>query len=113
MTLAYIVNESESKILAESDVGVATLDQLLQDAVQSSNHTVIIYNSGQYFSTFELLDCLNHLAINGANNRDIEKQDSIPALVRMLEDDFSEEEQCVAAEMIWNLTFVESIRQSK
>ena len=112
MILAYIVNESESEILAESDVGVATLVQLLQEAVQSSNHTVIIYN-GQYFSAFELLDCLNHLAINDDNKCEMYKQDSIPAIVRMLEDDFSEEEQCVAAEVIWNLTFVESIRQSK
>ena len=38
MILAYIVNESESEILAESNVGVSTPVKLLQKAVESDDH---------------------------------------------------------------------------
>ena len=116
MVLAYIVKEEESEILATSDVGVATLVRLLQQAIKSSNHEAKIRFSLFYsntFSAFELSNCLNHLAINDVNKRAIEKQGGIPTIIRMLQDDFSEEEQCVASEILWNLAFIDSIRQSE
>ena len=124
MILAYIVNESESRILAESVVGVATLVQLLQLAIQSSNHIVEIFHKTDpqihfrvcddtYFSAFELSDCLNHLVITDANKRAIVEQGGIPTIIRMLQDDFTKEEQTVAAELLWNLAFIDSIRQSE
>ena len=115
MILAYIVKESESDILAKSKVGVATLVQLLQEAVKSSDHRAKIHhNMNSYgFSAFELLDCLNHLAVNDDNKRAIDQQGGIPVIIRMLEDDFSEEDQCVAAEALWNLAFINSVRQSQ
>ena len=124
MILAYIVNEHESKILAESDVGVVTLVQLLKLALLSSNHVAVVDKSTgpqlqskvctyNYYSAIELLDCLNHLAINDVNKREIEKQGGIPVIVSMLQDDFTEEEQTIAAEALWNLAFIESIRQSE
>ena len=117
MTLAYIVKESESEILAESDVGVPTLVQLLQKAVISSNHTVDTHQKSSRevvsgFSNFDLLDCLNHLAINDDNKRAIEKHGGIPAITCMLQDEFTEEEQTVAVEALRNLAFIDSIRQS-
>ena len=111
MSLAYIVNEEESGILAKSDAGVATLVKLLQKAIESKDHRAKEYHN--YFSAFELLNGLNHLAINDDNKREIEKQGGIPTIIRMLQDDFTEEERCVAAEMLWNLTFINHIRQSE
>ncbi len=108
MILAYVVDESESSILATSGGGVATLVTWLQRAVESANHRALRYGVGG--SAKEILDCLNHLAINDSNKLEIEKENGIHAIVRMLHDGFSEEEQCVAAEAVWNLTFVESIR---
>ena len=115
MTLAYIVNEGESKILAESDRGIAVLVKLLQDSVESSHHEAIIYHSFSLnaFSTLQLADCLNQLAINDDNKLAIEREGGIPTIIRMLQDEgFTEDEQTVASEILWNLTFVDSIRQS-
>ena len=110
MILPYIVNESESGILATRDGGVATFVNLLQMAVTSDNHNA---NVDMVFSAQELLDCLNHIAINDDNKREIKEQDGILAIIiQMLGDDFTEEEQTVAAEAIWNLAFEPSVRES-
>ncbi|XP_072051598.1 uncharacterized protein [Amphiura filiformis] len=106
MILAYIVDESESSVLATSDGGVASLVEILQIRTKNSCDEVSV------LSAREILDCLNHLAINDSNKLEIEKQGGIPLIVRMLQDDFDEEDQCVAAEAVWNLAFVESIRTS-
>ncbi|XP_072051354.1 uncharacterized protein [Amphiura filiformis] len=111
LILAYVVNESESSILTTAEGGIAKLVELLKLAVNSEDHKAL-FESTTLFSAFELLDCLNHLAINDNNKREIEKQGGVPAIVRMLQDDFSEEEQSVAARVLWNLSFVESIRKS-
>ena len=116
MTLAYIVNEEESGILGKSEVGVATIVQLLQQAVKSDNHRAKIYVNLYYyntFSAFELADSLNHLAINDDNKREIQKHGGVPTITRMLQEDFTEEERCDAAEMLWNLAFIDSIRISE
>ncbi|XP_072050587.1 uncharacterized protein [Amphiura filiformis] len=108
--LAYVVDEAESAILATSDGGVAILVQWLHRAVNSSDHSAQIGGIGARAG--ELLDCLNHLAINDSNKLEIEKQGCIPNIVRMLQDDFDEKDQSVAAEAVWNLAFKESIRTS-
>ncbi|XP_072051357.1 uncharacterized protein [Amphiura filiformis] len=109
--LAYVVNEPESSILATAEGGIAKLVELLKLAVNSEDHKAL-FESSKLFSAFELLDCLNHLAISDGNKREIEKQGGVPAIVRMLQEDFSEEEHSVAARALWNLSFVESIRKS-
>ncbi|XP_072051356.1 uncharacterized protein [Amphiura filiformis] len=111
LILAYVVNESESSILAKAEGGIAKLVDLLKSAVNSEDH-MALFESTKLFSAFELIYCLNHLAINDDNKREIEKEGGVPAIVRMLEDDFSEEEQSVAARALWNMSFVESIRKS-
>ena len=114
MILAYIVNESESGILAESNVGVSTLVKLLQKAVDASDHRAQMNPDSNFVcNASELSDCLNHLAINDENKRAISKQNGIATIVHMLQTDFTDDEQCVAAEMLWNLAFVQSIRQSE
>ncbi len=108
MILAYVVDESERGILGTFDSGVDVIVHLLQEAVGSFGH--IIMNG--WLSARKLLDCLNRLAISDNSKRLIEKYYCIPAIVVMLGDDFSEEEQYVAAETVWNLAFVEDIRKS-
>ncbi|XP_072022260.1 uncharacterized protein [Amphiura filiformis] len=108
MILAYVVDDTESGVLATSNGGVAILVKWLQSATKSSNHEVGFCGVGG--SAKEILDCVNRLSINDSNKLEIEKEGGIPTIVRMLQDDFNEEEQCVAAEAVWNLTFVESIK---
>ncbi len=105
MILAYITDESESGILA-SEGGVTMLADLLKFRVESSDHSSV------GFSAKEILECMNRAAINDNNKQVIEKEGGVPTIVRMLQDDFDEEEQCVAAEALWNLAFIESIRKS-
>ncbi len=109
LIMAYVINESESSIIATTEDGIAKLVHLLQEAVKVSEHKALA-ESTMVFSAFEILDCLNHLAINDDIKREIEKQGGVPVIVRMLEDDFTEEEQDVAARTLWNLSFIESIR---
>ncbi len=108
MTLAYIVDESESNILATSDGGVASLVEFLEKSMTSSSHA----SYQGMLTARQILDCLNRLAINDTNKRVIQKAGGIPIMIRMLQDSFNEEEQCAAAKALWNLAFIESIRKS-
>ena len=63
---------------------------------------------------FETLDAINHLAINDDNKIAIASDDIIPDIIKILKQSgFSLEERRVAAESLWNLAFIESIRKSE
>ncbi len=106
MTLAYIVDDSESNILAISDRGVSILVEFLDRSVNSSDHAYASLPAGQ------ILDCLNRLTVHDENIYMIQHEGGIPFIVRMLWDDFDEEDQCIAAVALWNLAFIESVRKS-
>ncbi|XP_072044654.1 uncharacterized protein [Amphiura filiformis] len=116
--LAFIVNDSESALLASSGTSVEVLLTLLKEGVNSDNHTGILHSDiltdhGAYgYPTCYTLDVINHLAINDANKEIIVANGTIPAIIRMLEYDFPEKEQKLAAEALWNLAFIESVRKS-
>ena len=110
LVLAYVVDESQREILGTFETTIYVIVHFLQEAVGSFGHIVSIFQS--LFSARKLLDCLNRLAINDNNKRLIEEYYGIPAIVAMLGDDFDEEDQCLAAETVWNLAFVEDIRKS-
>ncbi|XP_072031674.1 uncharacterized protein [Amphiura filiformis] len=110
LVLAYCVDEEESGILATAHGCVSFLTYMLQEAVAAIDHRVVSGNSR--FSAKELLDGLTRLAINDDNKREILKEDGIVTIARMLKPDFSEEEQRLAAEAMWNLSFVEDIRRN-
>jgi hypothetical protein len=105
--LAYVATDEEKKELASTETGVSILIQILEKAVSSKGHMADLG-----FSAFEILDAINKLAINDEVKNTIADEEGIPFIVRMLRDDFSAEEQEVAADTIWNLAFIESIRQS-
>ncbi|XP_072026208.1 uncharacterized protein [Amphiura filiformis] len=110
MILSYVVNDSESGILATSEQGVRALLDMFKAAASSRNHYGEL---GEItFSAFETLDAINHLAINDDIKSIVQEKGAFPCIIRMLQDDFSPEDQLVAVEAIWNLAFIESIRQS-
>ncbi|XP_072019663.1 uncharacterized protein [Amphiura filiformis] len=111
LILAYIVNDEESVTLAKSEDCVRMLTKLLAEAVSRDDHYGIAEK--EYFcSAIELLDGLNHLAINDANKAEIAKHGGIHSIIRMLQPDFSEEEHVVATQALWNLSFLDSIKRT-
>ena len=111
IVLAYVVNEKEREILATSESGLKQLLTVLKNGVDSPDHRANIGNTG--YTVLETLDAINQLAINDTSKDEIAKQGAIPAIVRMLEDDFSDQEHRVAVKALWNLAFVKSIRNSE
>ena len=112
MAMAYVVNDKEREILAISKAGLKQLLVLLKQGVDNEEHKGTIPGTCNTFSVLETLDAINQLAINDATKAEVARQGAIPAIVRMLEDDFSSDEQQVAVSAMWNLSFVESIRKS-
>ncbi len=108
MILAYVVDEPEREILSTCDEGADAIVQLLQELQEAVDCPFCC----GFFTARDLLDGLNHLAISDINKQLIEKYNGIPTILLMLGDDSDEREQCLAAEAVWNLAFVESIRIS-
>ena len=107
--LAYVVNDAESEVLAASKESVQSFTNLLKDAVANEDH---VAHAGVLFSAEELLDAINHLAINDDIKKVVAEEGTIPSIIRMLDEDFSPEERRTAAEGLWNMAFIESIRKS-
>lgn len=106
--LSYIVNDAESHVLAESKESVQSLTNLFKAAVASEDH---VAHAGVLFMAEELLDAINHLAINDDIKRVVAAEEAVPSIIRMLGDDFSLDEKRCAVEGLWNLAFIESIRR--
>ena len=111
IVLAYVVNEKEREILATSESGLKQLLTVLNNGVDSPDHRAATGCSS--YTMLETLDAINQLAINDTSKAEIARQGAIPAIVRMLDDDFSDQEHRVALEALWNLAFVDSIRNSE
>ncbi|XP_072019557.1 uncharacterized protein [Amphiura filiformis] len=111
LILAYIVDEEESETLAKSEGCVRMLIELLKEAVSRDDHFGFTENES-YYSATELLDGLNHLAINDAIKAEIAKHGGMHCIIRMLQPDFSEEEHVVATQALWNLSFLDSIKHT-
>ncbi|XP_072051589.1 uncharacterized protein [Amphiura filiformis] len=110
LILAYVATDSEKKELASTKLGVRTLINILKIAVSSNGHSACASN--MYYSAFEVLDAISQLAINDDVKNTIANEEAIPCITNMLQDDFSVEEQKVAADVLWNLAFIDSIRRS-
>ena len=109
MILAYVVNDAESEVLVASKESVQSFTNLLKDAVSNEDH---VAHADVLFSAEELLDAINHLAINDDIKKVVAEEEIIPSIIRMLGEDFSPEERRTAAEGLWNMAFIESIRKS-
>ncbi len=111
LTLSYVVDDNQSDMLRKSDDSIRFLTNLFKEAVESKHHHVSDDHDLMY-SAFELLDGLNHLAVNDANKLDILKHGGVPAIIRMLQPDFTEKERKLATEALWNLAFVDQIKST-
>ena len=110
MVLAFVATDEESEMFASEKIGVKILTEFLIDAISSSDHRKHLL--GLVFSANELLDAINHLARNDVNKNVVATKGAIPYIVQMLQDDFTPEDQRVAAEALWNLAFIPEIRKS-
>ena len=109
--LAYIADEAQSGLLQTVDGAVTRLVAMLKDAVSNEDHRVT-YGEGYSSSALQRIQCLNKLAVNDANKVEIANQGGVPVFVRMLQDDFSEDEHIAAVRALWNLAFIEELRKS-
>ncbi|XP_072031677.1 uncharacterized protein [Amphiura filiformis] len=108
LLLLYITGDLSSDFLDGNVDCVGHMTELLKQAVQNKDHTVAAGNSR--LSARELLNCLNLMAVNDANREEIEKRGGVVSMNRMLQPDFSEEEQRISAVGLWNLA-TESVRR--
>ena len=104
--LLYLTGDLNSDLLDGNLECVGHLTKLLKQAVNSKDHTAVAGNSR--LSARELLQCLNLMAANDDNREEIEKQGGVMTMNRMLQPDFSEEEQRVGAVGLWNMLRCES-----
>ena len=101
LLLAYIINEDENEEINADSKNFTLLVRILESALKSPNHRSKKYG----FHTVELITGLNKLAANDANKTRIVESGALPFYVRLLDPACSEEEQKVAAQGIWILSF--------
>ena len=101
LLLAYIINEDENEEINADSKNFTLLVRILESALKSPNHRSKKYG----FHTVELITGLNKLAANDANKTRIVESGVLPFYVRLLAPECSEEEQKVAAQGIWILSF--------
>ena len=99
--LAHIINEDENEEINADSKNFTLLVRILESALKSPNHRSKKYG----FHTVELITGLNKLAANEANKTRIIESGALPFYVCLLEPECSEEEQKVAAQGIWILSF--------
>lgn len=104
--LLYLTGDLNSDLLDGNLECVGHMTKLLKQAVDSKVHMAVAGNSR--LSARELLQCLNLMAANDANREEIEKHGGVMTMNRMLQPDFSEEEQRVGAVGLWNMLRCES-----
>ncbi len=110
--LAYVATDSEKKEFASTKTSIQILTNLFKKAINADDHRVASADAKYNFSAFELLSAINQLAINDDVKNVIADEEAIPSVIKMLQDDFSSEEQRVAANALFNLAFIEHIRLS-
>ena len=116
LILAYIVDEKENDMIVKSQDSVQFLTKLFVKAAFSGKHMVDSSSFGEdkteIYSCRELLGGLNHLAVHDANKDAIVEHGGIPAIIRMLQSDFSEDERQLAAEALCNLALKDDIKKN-
>ncbi len=116
LTLSIIANEQERELVRSTD-SVRFLVELLKKAVELENHVAVFVAEDVQepmklsFSVTELLQRLNRLAINDGNKVEMHNMGVTEIVTRIINSgDFKEEEYAHAVKLLWNLAFVENIR---
>ncbi|XP_072031673.1 uncharacterized protein [Amphiura filiformis] len=102
LIVAYIVDETESEKLASSNTGgcVNFLISLLRKALSAENQR---YGG---FTALELLEGINHLAMNDSNKVKTVEGGCLALMTLMMSEGRDEKEQLLAARAVWRLSFV-------
>ena len=115
LVFSYIANENDSEILGRDNDAITFLVDLLENAVESDEHSSYVPSkdgSGASFYVLELLKGLHNLVVNDANKQVVLKHRGIPVITRVLRSNFTEKEQQTAVMTLWNLSFNDKVRQS-
>lgn len=103
LILSYILYEDEYNSLEANDSSVGFLVGMLRESVNLKNHKSKRYG----FSSAELMQGLNQIAVNDYNKVKIMDNGAVPPMVKMLGETFSVYEKTLAAEGLWKLAFVD------
>ncbi|XP_072030884.1 uncharacterized protein [Amphiura filiformis] len=107
LLLSYVVDEHESEALMATDGSVHFILNLLREALKSTSHIAKSYGIG----VAELLTGVCQLTGLEINKVKIGIQGGISLMFRILDIGYSEEEQILAAKILWNLAFVDINKQ--
>ncbi|XP_038078512.1 uncharacterized protein LOC119745902 isoform X2 [Patiria miniata] len=106
LTLSYIINEEESEKITASDGSIDTLLTWIREGLRTKNHKTKKFG----FSVEELMIGLNNLALNDNNKVNIVQKGGLDPLAKMMSMAFSDQEQELAAGLVWKLAFIPSNR---
>ncbi|KAI8503143.1 hypothetical protein Bbelb_189640 [Branchiostoma belcheri] len=104
MTLAKIIDEEQSELLAEDTGAIDFLINMLRRALEAANRRA------RGFSVAELCEGLAKLAVNEKNKKKIVEKEALPLLVKVLETG-NELEKTEAANTVWTLAFDDDVRE--
>ncbi|PIK48667.1 hypothetical protein BSL78_14479 [Apostichopus japonicus] len=107
LILSYILCENEYAAMEATDNSIGFLVGMLRESLNYKNHKAKKYG----FSSAEILQGLNQIALNDPNKVKVMDNGAVPLMVRMLGDNCSIEEQTLASEGLWKLAFAEDNKQ--
>ena len=108
LALSYIVDTNDAHKLSANDGCLDTLLGLLKNSLASTRHQALA--CGEHgvtsFESLEIVQGLEHLAINDNNKKLIAEKGGISIVGQLLKEDCSLEEQTHAAMTLWQLAFL-------
>ena len=116
LVLAYIVDERENDLIIISHDSIQFLTELFVKSAFSVKHMVDSSDLDQgthiRYTCRELIGGINHLAVHDTNKDAFVKHGCVPAMIRMLQSDFSEDEKQLAAEALGTLALKDDIKEN-
>ncbi|XP_072032291.1 uncharacterized protein [Amphiura filiformis] len=114
LTLATVIRDQDNDLLKAKDC-TGFLVQLLEEAVDSSNHTAVfkdVEGIFVYVTLLDILDGLNQLALNDENKRILDHLGGTVLANKILQAEFTDDEKAAASEILWALAFDEQIKKN-
>ena len=105
--MSYLVTENENDILNNSDKNINFMIKMLKIGIDSEKHFAKKYG----YWAVEMAAGLNRFAVNDSNKEKIIKNGGLPLYVSLLQSSCSTEEQMIAAQGLWLLSFIPECRK--
>ena len=116
MVLAYIVDEKENDLIMVSQDSIQFLTELFVKSAFSVKHMVassdLDHDASIRYTCRELIGAIKYLAIHDTNKDAFVKHGCIPAIIEILQSDFSEDEKQLAAEALGTLALKDDIKEN-